>query len=369
LVWWAPNGGMSEAYFDLSTSFTGKLKNFIKNPLHPSLLSLRDNVDTQSILNGVDSYHVHYFHDNPKEFMVINTTTVGAKCAGKYKNSAVVSGVTHVQWVYCRHIPPLDKSGSVINNQLWPAVGTSALLWSNTSSNEKYHQASCFIALPHLLLLLAIVVNKNNNLVAAFHAFSPGFRTPAHTKAPQCDTTTTTWQHHAVAGTVSSSGIATPWQYEDEPTAKSSLSFENLDFLTHWYPAIWACDLLRNQPTMITLLDTWYWICCCSHYQRWQRNKVSIRQWWCCHCHVGSISSQAGGGQRRSRHQWIYVLPSIPSLVVTESTTTTIKTIVFTANYFCIIHQRSDICCGCGSSFWDTASSCIMERIPYWMHQ
>jgi phenylpropionate dioxygenase-like ring-hydroxylating dioxygenase large terminal subunit len=35
-------------------------------------------------------------------------------------------------------------------------------------------------------------------------------------------------------------------------------SFENFDYLAHWYPVSWACDIPLNQPTKITLFDTDY---------------------------------------------------------------------------------------------------------------
>jgi phenylpropionate dioxygenase-like ring-hydroxylating dioxygenase large terminal subunit len=35
-------------------------------------------------------------------------------------------------------------------------------------------------------------------------------------------------------------------------------SFDNFDYLAHWYPVIWARDLRPNQPTKVTLFDTDY---------------------------------------------------------------------------------------------------------------
>lgn len=43
-----------------------------------------------------------------------------------------------------------------------------------------------------------------------------------------------------------------------ENEMKSKQSFDNFDFLTHWYPVSWACDLPANTPTKVTLFDTDY---------------------------------------------------------------------------------------------------------------
>ena len=39
---------------------------------------------------------------------------------------------------------------------------------------------------------------------------------------------------------------------------RSSKSFDQFDYIQHWYPVIWACDLRPSQPTKVTLFDIDY---------------------------------------------------------------------------------------------------------------
>lgn len=41
-------------------------------------------------------------------------------------------------------------------------------------------------------------------------------------------------------------------------SASSSSSWENFDYLQHWYPVSWACDVKLNRPLPISLFDTQY---------------------------------------------------------------------------------------------------------------
>jgi phenylpropionate dioxygenase-like ring-hydroxylating dioxygenase large terminal subunit/uncharacterized protein YaaQ len=41
-------------------------------------------------------------------------------------------------------------------------------------------------------------------------------------------------------------------------SANSLALFENFDYLSHWYPVVWARDLLLNEPTKITIFDVDY---------------------------------------------------------------------------------------------------------------
>jgi len=54
--------------------------------------------------------------------------------------------------------------------------------------------------------------------------------------------------------TSSSSPKTTPISTSKNPPSP----FSNFDYLSHWYPVVWECDLLPNKPTKITLFDTDY---------------------------------------------------------------------------------------------------------------
>jgi nitrite reductase/ring-hydroxylating ferredoxin subunit len=107
----------------------------------------------------------------------------------------------------------------------------------------EYNQKETMTIIKQLLLLLAVAENQGYGLcLSSFSSLS--------SSAPPFWLSSLTSRTKRLA--LGSESTVTSL------SSSSSSSFEHFDYMAHWYPVIWASDLLMKEPTKVTVFDVDY---------------------------------------------------------------------------------------------------------------